>query len=210
MDEVAPTHLVRSRDAGVRGRVSSSGGPSNNEMQLTGGEGGSRSQWGSPFGEPMVSHSRRQVSPPAADLGVGRTEVNSMLRDVILSALNAQFGETAFAVGSAPIIAVFPAVCPEVGEVQVREHGNEAVVNVGTRHHAHCGGYVTGAPLAPDERADAITDEVLEFLKDLFNDRILMWERPDGRVGGWARITGKQVGPTDLEGRRWLWSGPLA
>jgi hypothetical protein len=44
----------------------------NNEMQLTGGEGGSH-QWGSPFGEPMVSRSRLQASPPAADLGVRRT-----------------------------------------------------------------------------------------------------------------------------------------
>ena len=43
----------------------------NNEMQLTGGEGGSR-QWGSPFGEP-VPRSHRQASPPAADFGVGQT-----------------------------------------------------------------------------------------------------------------------------------------
>jgi hypothetical protein len=42
----------------------------NNEMQLTGVEGSSR-QEGSPFGEP-VPRSRRQVSPPAADLGVMR------------------------------------------------------------------------------------------------------------------------------------------
>jgi hypothetical protein len=46
--------------------------PSNNEMQLTGGDGSSR-QWGSPFGEP-VPRSRRQASPPAADLGVLPTE----------------------------------------------------------------------------------------------------------------------------------------
>jgi hypothetical protein len=43
----------------------------NNEMQLTGGEGCSR-RWGSPFGEPVL-RSRHQASPPAADLGVGRT-----------------------------------------------------------------------------------------------------------------------------------------
>jgi hypothetical protein len=43
----------------------------NNEMQLTGGEGSSR-QWGSPSGEP-VPRSRRQASPPAADLGVSPT-----------------------------------------------------------------------------------------------------------------------------------------
>jgi hypothetical protein len=46
--------------------------PPNNEMQLTGGEGGSRSE-GSPFGEPMAMRSRRQASPPAADLGVSPT-----------------------------------------------------------------------------------------------------------------------------------------
>jgi hypothetical protein len=47
-------------------------GPQNNEMQLTGGEGGSRPE-GSPFGEPLALRSRRQVSPPAADLGVRQT-----------------------------------------------------------------------------------------------------------------------------------------
>jgi hypothetical protein len=47
--------------------------PHNNEMQLTGGEGGSRSQQRSPFGERQVTRSRRQASPPAADLGVGPT-----------------------------------------------------------------------------------------------------------------------------------------
>ena len=51
--------------------MSDLGAPSNNEMQLTGGEGGAR-QWGSPFGEP-VERSRRQASPPAADLGVRQT-----------------------------------------------------------------------------------------------------------------------------------------
>jgi hypothetical protein len=44
---------------------------SNNEMQLTGGEGSSR-QWGSPFGGPGP-RSGRQASPPAADLGVRQT-----------------------------------------------------------------------------------------------------------------------------------------
>jgi len=53
----------------------------NNEMQLTGGEGGSR-QWGSPFGEP-VPRSRRQASPPAPDLGVVSSErrnISAMIR----------------------------------------------------------------------------------------------------------------------------------
>ena len=40
--------------------------PPNTEMRLTGGEGGSRSQWGSPFGEPwcrtrVVKHRRPQL-----------------------------------------------------------------------------------------------------------------------------------------------------
>jgi hypothetical protein len=47
--------------------------PPNDEMQLTGGEGGSRSQERSPFGERQASRSHRQASPPAADLGVLRT-----------------------------------------------------------------------------------------------------------------------------------------
>jgi hypothetical protein len=46
------------------------GAPQNDEIQLTGGEGGSR-PWDSPFGEP-VPRSRLQASPPAADLGVRR------------------------------------------------------------------------------------------------------------------------------------------
>jgi hypothetical protein len=49
--------------------------PQNNEMQLTVGAEEARPEWGSPCGEPKLSPSeRRQEAPPAADLGVGRTE----------------------------------------------------------------------------------------------------------------------------------------
>jgi hypothetical protein len=85
-------------------------------MQLTGGEGGSR-QWGSPFGEP-VPRSRRQASPPAADLGVLRTteETSAQPMSAAIIIVRHGPGSTSFE------FATSTGAAPQVSNVLVVDH----------------------------------------------------------------------------------------
>ena len=52
-------------------------------------------------------------------------------------------------------------------------------------------------------------EEVLEFLDNLFNDEVLIWEANDGKRGGW-RLLEKEGIQAMPNARNYLWSGPIS
>lgn len=98
----------------------------------------------------------------------------------------------------------FPAVHPEVGDVLVYDDRDEATVVAGNFTHGHFGNYDEGIDKA--ERAERIADDVVQFLDDLFSDRIVLWGSHRGG-GGWRK---REVPDRedDLE-TGYVWSGPL-
>lgn len=105
------------------------------------------------------------------------------IRDVLVPALQAAFPNRGLRVGSAPDpVAVFPAVCAEVGDVEIYDDGDEAMFSINHVTHLHIGpDSLQGSPL---ERARSITEEVIEYLRLLFDDRLLLWSRQKGQGGG--------------------------
>ncbi len=107
--------------------------------------------------------------------------------DLLLPELRKAFPDRAFRTGNSPEpIAVFPAACPEVGHVSIYDDGDEATVLIENVTHHHVNPY--DAALTPEEAARRITEDVVDFLRELFADRVLLWSIDQGRKGGgWER-----------------------
>src|SRR5256885_23827 len=113
-----------------------------------------------------------------------RYPARKMIRDVLIPALEANFPDRGMRIGEpADPIAVFPAAHPEVGDVTIHDDGNEAIVHVGDITHGHFG---WDDPNRTDaEAAQAVTEQLVRFLKDLFADRVLLWKQSGNGAGGW-------------------------
>lgn len=105
------------------------------------------------------------------------------IRQLLLPALEAAFPSSGMRVSDPPEpVAVFPAACAEVGDVQIYDDGDEATVVIENGTHHHTNPY--DAEMTSGERAQWVTREVVEFLRALFDDRVFLWSRQRGRCGG--------------------------
>jgi hypothetical protein len=131
-----------------------------------------------------------------------------MIRDHLVPALQREFPGCEIVFDTPPNpIATFPANQEAVGKVCVYDDGDEATVCIEKITHGHFNPY--NEALTDDERARIVTEEVIDFLKALFSDRILLETSADHRVGGWTRIDVRDK-PVELvrSHRYFLWSKP--
>lgn len=138
---------------------------------------------------------------------------DARIREILLPALEAAFPASGMRIGNPPgPVAVFPAACAEVGDVQVYDDGEEATVVIENVTHHHTNPYDSSPydpKMTPSERAQWITDEVVEFLHALFDDRVLLWSRQQGKGGGgWSRPY-EGIIPDDVpqDADVFVWSG---
>jgi hypothetical protein len=131
-----------------------------------------------------------------------------MIRENLLRELNDRFPGRGMRTGVPPDpIAVFPAMHPEVGEVKIWDDGDEATIEIGRITHGHMNPY--GASMSEDEVAREVTRQVVEFLEDLFTDRVLLWVSADGRSGGWKVLSDTVETSDPPRGTCiFVWSGP--
>jgi hypothetical protein len=131
-----------------------------------------------------------------------------MIRDRLIPALKQEFAgwEIQFYTPPQPI-ATFPAAQPAVGKVLVYDDGDEATVLIEKVTHGHFNPH--DEKLSEAQRDELVTEDVVDFLKALFADRVLLHSREDGRVGGWTRLDLKD-GAVELSPsfRYFLWSRP--
>ena len=106
-------------------------------------------------------------------------------------------------------IATFPAAQPAVGRVLVYDDGDEATVLIEKITHGHFNPY--DEKLLEAQRDEMVTEDVIDFLRALFSDRVLLHCTQDGRLGGWTRMDLAHDGPVELSQsqRYFLWSRPF-
>jgi hypothetical protein len=132
-----------------------------------------------------------------------------MIRDHLIPALKKEFSGREIAFDDPPNpVATFPACQEQVGKVFICDDGHEATVFIENVTHGH---FVCHDELVtkPDEKEKWIVESVIDFLKALFSDRVLLHTSPDNRVGGWTRLDLRD-GPVQLSPsyRYFLWSKP--
>jgi hypothetical protein len=133
-----------------------------------------------------------------------------MIRETLVTIMKAAFPDVPMTVGTPPDpIIVIPAKHPQVGAVSIRDEGDEVAVHIGDITHGHFG--APDASLSQAAVALRITASVVEFLQDLFADRVLLWRGPGGVAGGWRVLaSGAQPAAGSVPGvKRFLWYGPI-
>jgi hypothetical protein len=105
--------------------------------------------------------------------------------------------------------AIFPAVHPQVGDLVISDEGSEITVYVGNFTHVHYDVYVDG--ISEEERAKQISGQVIQFVEDIFAERMEFYGSHEG--GGGCRVRGRK--PHDISAklsagkRMYVWSGPI-
>ena len=96
----------------------------------------------------------------------------------------------------------------EVGGISIEEYfDDEAIVYLGRFTHCHIGCYEN---YTNDQMVESISTEVVNLIKDLINDEIILWARK--RSGGFYK-KGEKPNSKSLFGKQyeeWVWSGRVS
>jgi hypothetical protein len=105
--------------------------------------------------------------------------------------------------GTQPV-ASFPAAHPDVGDLRIDDDDDELTISVGQLTHGH----FTPKDYHPpsQEKEEPLIERVLEFLDQVFDDRIEFWT--DGKAGGWHVREGTPIGLRPNRSR-FVWSRPI-
>ena len=129
-----------------------------------------------------------------------------MISTVLIPKLQHRFPGRGLVVGSPPSpCAVFPAIHPEVGDVQIYDDGDELTLVAGNFTHGHFSNYDN--TLLPEQKAEEIVQDVLNFLEALFADRVVLWGSHE-RSGGWY-FRGGDGSAWATDANKYIWSGPM-
>ncbi len=100
-----------------------------------------------------------------------------MIRDVLIPELQKRFPERGLQIDTTSNrIAAFPAALAEVGKVIIYDDGEEATVMIEHITHGHFNPY--NPALSQDEVDRQVSEDVIDFLEALFEDKILLWVSP--------------------------------
>ena len=129
-----------------------------------------------------------------------------MTADKLKILISQRFPDRPVTFGSPPEpIAVFVSPHPEVGEIRILDDEPEVIVEFSRFTHSHFGEYELTSLEQVEQK---VAERVVDFLADVFDDKIVLWGTATGGSGGWySREHGSSSGVA--RGRRFVWSGPL-
>lgn len=98
----------------------------------------------------------------------------------------------------------FPAIHPEVGDVEIYDDGDELTVVYGNFTHCHYDEYLR---VSDQWQVDAV-NAVIADLEALFSDRLRMWGSPE-TAGGILREGDEEESLWEPGDPQYVWSGPV-
>ncbi len=102
---------------------------------------------------------------------------------------------------------LFPAVHPEVGDIFIYDEGDEITIIVSGFMHVHFG--TDEASSTELESTAAITRDIVQFLEDVFADRMIFWTRLGGFAGAGCSLGGANRTKSNLFVKKAVWTKPL-
>jgi hypothetical protein len=128
-----------------------------------------------------------------------------MLSSILLPVLHDRSPGRGLKEGLAPEpCATFPGLHPGIRRLSIYDEGHELTVCIDHLTHTHFAEY--DESISKAERERRIVESVLEFLDDLFADRIAVWGQHN-LGGGWYNVArGGLLCPPDVP--EFVWSGP--
>jgi hypothetical protein len=124
------------------------------------------------------------------------------------AAVRVNFPDSTVSYGESPepIVTIAP-MHPDFGTIEVIDDECELTVACGNFTHVHMSNYDEG--ISPEEREKRIIASLIDFLADVFTDRVEFWGSHQG--GGGCRLR-KSQGPVSefaLGSATFTWSGPI-
>ena len=106
------------------------------------------------------------------------------------------------------VVVSLPSKAAIVGPLEVMMDGDEITVYLGRHHHVHFSTYMH-QDLAGEAAERAITLDALTYIRDILEDRIVIWSREEGGryVAGGAFYRDGASNLVDPNGQGFLWSG---
>jgi hypothetical protein len=131
-----------------------------------------------------------------------------VLLETVISKIESEFSSLHFIVDEdRRTVSILP-IYEEFGSIEIQDYGSELIIFVGNFTHWHASCYEED--LSDMEKAEMIAEDVVEFLHDVFNDKIIMWGSNKGGGGFIARDEQQsQISQSKID-QMWLWSGPLS
>lgn len=135
-----------------------------------------------------------------------------MIFDYLIPKLEKVFPNRGLKVDKSEGHAVFPAIHPSFGDLEIHDDGEEITIYAGNFTHGHFSNYEDG--LSPEEAAKKISERVIAFLEATFADKMVFWGSNTG-AGGWGELSDslKRIfenhGVTADFKKKYVWSGPL-
>ena len=131
-----------------------------------------------------------------------------MIREHLVPALRERFPEHPFAVSEDARVVSLPSPCRGVGELVISDDEDEATVYLTNVTHRHFACYDDA--LTPAEKEKQIASDILDFVTDLLEDRVVLWRALGDAMGGTRRLKPDQSPPRSSWLRKqFLWSRPL-
>jgi hypothetical protein len=127
----------------------------------------------------------------------------ALIADILFPMLRDRFHDRGLHIQNEPqLCAIFPAVHPDVGDIEICDDGDEITVYAGNFTHGHFANY---DDITEDQKAKLISEGVVEFLEAVFSDRVAFWGSHQGG-GGWRRL---DLAPHQVPASgEYVWSGP--
>jgi len=131
-----------------------------------------------------------------------------MIRDALIPMLQQRYSNKELTVGDPPgPIATFPPKHLCVGALEICDDGDEATIYIGKITHGHFNPY--NAELSQEEIDNQVTEDVIDFLEDVFANRILLWKSKIRGSGGWQHLDYvERPVALDSDSEYYVWSGP--
>ena len=134
-----------------------------------------------------------------------------MIFDYLIPKLQEHFQSRNLCVETSPKVrAVFPAMHPDFGNIEIYDDGGEITIIAGNFTHGHFSNYEKD--LSKEEASKIIAEDVVDFLKDVFADQIVFWSSHRGSGGWFKRGEPSKLYRTGIFGKprsEFVWSGPL-
>lgn len=105
-----------------------------------------------------------------------------MILDSFITGFKARFPGHTLSVHEADAIAVIYSANPSIGKIEVQDDLHELIVFVGDFTHGHFDCY--DESLTEEEQHNVIASDVLNFLSDVFEDKVEFYRGEHGG-GGW-------------------------
>jgi hypothetical protein len=133
----------------------------------------------------------------------------AMISDFLIGKIKDRFPNRSFTQSISPnAVITFPAAHPEVGDLSIYDDGDEARVEISKLTHGHFGCW--DQSLNKAEREADVAETVVDFVEQIFAEKVIFFIFMGGRAGGWRPLKEGESHPKKPFTKYYYWSGPIA